>query len=150
MPFGGDKGRVKSYLRNYKVTSAAEVADALSLGVFYTLLEGEHSLSPEEKLALMIWAALGMMVLVTLWSCQFSPRAQRRRLMAQQKQDRLRRPWQVLSYFHGSLFVSGHRRRPEPAKETKLVCSTHTSTHILARTLALAHHTSNRTELVTY
>ena len=120
LPFGGDKGRVKSYIKNHRVTDVAEVAEALSLGVFYTLLEGEHSLSPEEKFALMIWTGLGMMVLFTVWSVQFSPRAQRRRLLAQQKQDRLRRPWRILSLFHGSLFVAGHRRRPEPANETKL------------------------------
>ena len=115
-----DPGRVKSYFRNNRVTNIDEVGEALNFGVFQTLLDGEDSLTPEERFALMIWAGIGMMAAFVLWSFLCSPRAQRRRLLARQKQDRLRRPWRMLALFHGSLFVLGHKKRPTPSKETKL------------------------------
>ena len=118
-PFA-DPGRTKSYFRNNRVTNLDEVGEALNFGVFHTLIDGQDSLTPEERFALMIWVGVGMMAAFVLWSFLCSPRAQRRRLLAQQKQDRLRRPWRVLSLFHGSLFVVGHKKRPTPSKETKL------------------------------
>jgi hypothetical protein len=115
-----DPGRAKSYFRNSRVTDLDEVAEALNFGVFNTLLDGEDTLTPEERFALMIWMCAGMMTAFVLWSILCSPRAQRRRLLLQQKQDQLRRPWRTLSLFHGSLFVLGHKKRPTPSKETKL------------------------------
>jgi hypothetical protein len=119
-PFAGDTGKVKSYIKNYRVTSLDEVGDALNFGAFHTLLDGQESLTPEERFAVMIWIAVGLMIFFLVYSMLFSPQAQRKRLLAQQKQDRLQRPWHLLSLFHGSLFVHGHKKRPEPAKETKL------------------------------
>jgi len=40
IPFGGDTGRVKSYMSNNRVTNLDEVGEALNFGAFSTLLAG--------------------------------------------------------------------------------------------------------------
>ena len=40
IPFGGDTGRVKSYISNNRVTNLDEVGEALNFGAFSTLLAG--------------------------------------------------------------------------------------------------------------
>jgi hypothetical protein len=117
----GSKGRARTYLTNNRIQNLGQVGEALNLGFLNTLFsQGTQSLSPEERFALLVWAAFGVMGLFILWSMFFSPRVQRKRFMAHQRQKRLRRPWRILSLFHGSLFVQGPRTRPEPLKETRV------------------------------